>query len=181
MEKHFKRILFTRKQIEKKCKELAKWVNKTYENSNNLIIIGILKGSIPFISQLIKDVKINHKLDFMTVSSYRGKTSAHGTPKIVMDLASNISKKDILIVEDIVDTCKTLITITKLLATRKPNSMKTLTLIKKEKDQKVNFKVDKYGFKIPNVFVAGFGLDIKDKLRNLPYIGEFDLAFIDEY
>lgn len=181
MEKHFKKILFNRQQIEKKCKELANWVNKTYKNSNDLIIVGILKGSIPFISQLIKDVKINHKLDFMTISSYYGKTSPQSTPKIVMDLATNILKKDILIVEDIVDSCKTLITVTKLLQTRKPSSIKTLTLLKKENDQKINFKVDKYGFKIPNIFVAGFGLDIKDKLRNLPYIGEFDLSFIDEY
>ena len=181
MENHFKRILFDREEIEKKCKELAGWVNKTYKNSNDLIIVGILKGSIPFISQLIKDVKVNHKLDFMTISSYHGKTSIQSTPKIIMDLASNILKKDILIVEDIVDTCKTLMTVTKLLATRKPSSIKTLTLIKKQKNQKINFKVDKYGFTIPNIFVVGFGLDIKEKLRNLPYIAEFDLSFIDEY
>ncbi len=179
--KHFKRIIFTQNQIEKKCSELSSWVNKTYKNSNDLIIVGLLKGSIPFMCQLIKKIDIIHKLDFMTISSYYGGSEPQGTPKIIMDLATNINGKDVLIVEDVIDTGKTLKTVKLLLKSRKPNSIKILALIDKKEGRKVKFKVDNYGFRIGNVFIVGFGLDVNDKLRNLPYIAEFDTKYLKKY
>lgn len=181
MDKHFKRILFTREEIEKRCKELAEWVNDHYETSKELVMIGLLKGSVPFMAQLIKDVTVNHEIDFLTVSSYEGEIASTGAPKIIMDLAHNIKNKDVLIVEDIVDTGRTLSIIKKMLESREPNSLKVLTLLDKKEGRKVSFNVDVYGFEIPNVFVAGFGLDVRGKLRNLPYIGEFDEKYLDEY
>ncbi|NQZ65954.1 MAG: hypoxanthine phosphoribosyltransferase [Mycoplasmatales bacterium] len=181
MNKHFKQILFTRKQIEEKILELANWVDETYKDSNDLILIGLLKGSVPFMAQLMKDVKTNHEMDFLTVSSYEGGAGSNGSPKIIMDLANNIEGKDILIIEDIVDTGRTLLAIKNLFLSRKPNSIRILTLLDKKEGRVVKMEVDKYGFSIPNVFVAGFGLDVNGKLRNLPYIGEFDTKYIDEY
>lgn len=181
MGKHFKKILFTREEIEDRIKELAKWVDKTYKGSKDLVLIGLLKGSVPFLAQLIKEVKTNHEIDFLTITSYEGGSSSNGSPKIVMDLANGIEGKDVLIIEDIVDTGRTLSIITKLLKSRNPKSYRILTLLDKKEGRVVEFDVDKYGFSIPNVFVAGFGLDVNGKLRNLPYIGEFNIKYIDEY
>ena len=179
--KHFKKILFTREQIEAKCKELANWVNEEYKNSKKLVIVGLMKGSIPFMSQLIKDINVDHQLDFMTISSYHGKTKSNGAPKIVMDLANSIEGKDILIAEDIIDTGKTLLVIKDLLLSRNPNSLKIITLLDKKEGRVVPFEVDKFGFEVNNVFLAGFGLDVNDKLRYLPFIGEFDKKYLKEY
>lgn len=181
MKEHFKRILYTQEQIEARCKELAQWVNETYKDSDDLILIGLLKGSVPFIAQLIKDVTVIHDLDFLTVSSYEGGTSSNGSPKIIMDLANDVTGRDVLIVEDIVDTGRTLKIIKDMIQLRKPNSIKVLTLLDKKEGRVVDFKVDKFGFDIPNVFIAGFGLDVNGKLRNLPYIGEFDTKYLDKY
>lgn len=181
MKEHFKRILYTQEQIEARCKELAQWVNETYKDSDDLILIGLLKGSVPFMAQLIKDVTVVHDLDFLTVSSYEGGTTSNGAPKIVMDLANDVTGRDVLIVEDIVDTGRTLKIIKELIHTRNPKSIKVLTLLDKKEGRVVDFKVDKFGFDIPNVFIAGFGLDVNGKLRNLPYIGEFDTKYLDKY
>ena len=181
MEKHFKRILFTREQIEQKCKELAQWVNEEYKDSKDLVLIGLLKGSVPFMAQLIKDVTVNHQIDFLTVSSYEGTTSSNGAPKIIMDLANGIQGKDVLIIEDIVDTGRTLSIIKNMLETREPSSLKILTLLDKKEGRVVPFEVDKFGFDVENVFLAGFGLDVNGKLRNLPFIGEFDKDYLNEY
>ena len=181
MEKHFKRILFTREQIEEKCRELAEWVNEEYKDSKNLVLIGLLKGSIPFMAQLMKDIKVNHQIDFLTVSSYEGSIRSNGTPKIIMDLAHSIEGKDVLIIEDIVDTGRTLSIIKKMLLSREPKSLKILTLLDKKEGRVVEFNVDKFGFEVEHVFLAGFGLDVNGKLRNLPFIGEFDTDFLDEY
>ncbi len=181
MKKHFKKILFTREELESRILELAGWVDKTYNGSKDLVLIGLLKGSVPFLAQLIKDVKTNHVIDFLTVSSYEGRTKSNGSPKIIMDLARDIDGKDVLIIEDIVDTGRTLLAIKNLLLSRKPKSLRILTLLDKKEGRVVDIDVDKYGFSIPNIFVAGFGLDVNGKLRNIPYIGEFDIKFINEY
>ena len=181
MKEHFKRILFTREEIESKCKELAQWVNDTYDDSSDLVLIGLLKGSVPFMAQLIKDVTVNHEIDFLTVSSYEGGTASNGAPKIVMDLAHSVQGRDVLIIEDIVDTGRTLSIIKKLISDRGAKTLRVLTLLDKKEGRKVQFDVDKFGFDIPNVFVAGFGLDVNGKLRNLPYIGEFDTKYLDKY
>ena len=174
MNKWFTKILFTKEEIEKKCKELADWVNEQYKDSKDLIIVGILKGSIPFLAQLIKNVDVIHKIDFMTVSSFDGDVKSSGNLKIIMDLKMDIYGKDVLIAEDIVDSGLTLLKIYNSLKMRKPKSLRTLALLNKKAGRKFKFDVDKYGFNVPNKFLVGFGLDIDDKLRNIPFVGIFD-------
>lgn len=175
-----KKVLITREEIEAKCVELANWVNETYKDSDDLLLIGLLKGSVPFLAQLIKDVTVDHALDFMTVSSFGGGTVSTGNLKIVMDLKNDIFNKDVLLVEDIVDSGLTLSTIVANLQQRKPRSLKVITLLDKPSGRKVNFEADKTGFVVPHEFLVGFGLDLKEKLRNLPYIGIFDETKLDE-
>lgn len=176
----FKEILFTREEIEEKIAELASWVNKQYKGSKDLVLVGLLKGSVPFLAQLIKDVTVDHSLDFMTVSSFDGGVSSSGNLKIIMDLKQDIYKKDILIVEDIVDSGLTLSKVVNQLKERNPKSIKVITLLDKPEGRKINFKVDKSGFIVPNEFLAGFGLDVKEKLRNVPYIGIFNKEYLDK-
>ena len=179
-DKRFIKILFTQEQIEKKVSELAKWVNKTYKNSKDLIVIGLLKGSIPFLAQLIKEIRVDHAIDFIVASSYSGGTHSSGNVKIVMDLATDIENKDVLIVEDIIDSGITLFKVKNNLLTRKPKSLKIMTLLDKPIRRKADVKADIYGFEVPDEFLAGYGLDVNEKLRNLPYIGIFDKKYIDK-
>ncbi|MDC8919232.1 hypoxanthine phosphoribosyltransferase [Metamycoplasma hyosynoviae] len=165
------KILFSHKQLQEKIAELAIKINKDYEKSNSLVIVGILKGCIPFLAEFIKNLDVDHILDFMVLSSYQGKTTQTGSVKIVLDLVTDIYKKDVLIVEDIVDTGQTLTKVKNLLLTRSPNSLKVVTLLDKPSNRKVEFKPDYVGFEIKNEFVVGFGFDYDEKLRNLPYIG----------
>ena len=179
-DKFLKRMLFTEKQIVEKCKELGKWIDSNYQKSPNLLLVGLLKGSVPFMAELIKHVTVNHEIDFMIVSSYEGTTKSNGNLKVIMDLSGDIEGKDVLIIEDIVDTGNTLSRITKRFKTLKANSVKTIALLDKKNSRTVSFEPDMYGFRIENEFVYGFGLDVKEKLRNLPYIAVFDLDKIDE-
>ena len=179
-DKRFTKILFTQKQIEKKIKELANWVNEEYRNSNDLILIGLLKGSIPFLAQLIKDVEVDHALDFIVASSYSGGTSSTGNIKIIMDLASDIENKDVLIIEDIIDSGITLSKVKNNLLARKPRTLKIMTLLDKPSRRKADIQPDIYGFEVPDEFLAGFGLDVKEKMRNVPYIGIFNKDYIDK-
>ncbi|WP_027334834.1 hypoxanthine phosphoribosyltransferase [Mycoplasmopsis felifaucium] len=171
-------IVFSKEALEKRIKELAQWVNETYKDSSELIIVGLLKGSIPFLAQLIKDITVDHKLDFMIASSYAGGHKSTGNVKVIMDLAEEICDKDVLIVEDIIDSGITLDKITKMLSLRKPKSLKILTLLDKPDNRKVDLVADNYGFIAPNEFLVGFGLDYKEILRNIPYIGVMDKKYI---
>ncbi|MFV8472508.1 hypoxanthine phosphoribosyltransferase [Mycoplasma sp. SH20] len=173
-----KKVLFDQAFIEKHIVQCANWVNQTYKDSNDLIIVGLLKGSIPFLAQLIKSIEVDHKLDFMTVSTYAGSHASSGSVKIIMDLANDIEGKDVLIVEDIIDSGITLQKVCSMLKERYPHSLKVLTLMDKPYNRKVDFQADHYGFIVPDEFLVGFGLDYDEKLRNLPYIGVFDESFI---
>ncbi|EIE39648.1 hypoxanthine phosphoribosyltransferase [Mycoplasmopsis canis UF31] len=180
MKKHkmIKEILYSQEFIEEKIKECANWVNETYKESNELVIVALLKGSIPFLAQLIKSVEVDHSIDFITASSYSGSHATSGSVKIIMDLAQDIENKDVLIVEDIIDSGITLAKIKDLLMSRKPNSFKILTLMDKPHNRKVTLKADYSGFLVADEFLVGFGLDYKEKLRNLPYIGIFDKKYL---
>ena len=167
-DERFIKILFTQEQIEKRIIELSKWVDVTYSGSKDLILVGLLKGSIPFLAQLIKTIKMEHTLDFMTVSSYGGGVSSTGNIKIIMDLITDIKDKDVLIVEDIIDSGKSLEKITKNLISRNPKSLKIITLLDKPTNRMTNIKPDISGFVVPDEFLAGFGLDVKEKMRNVP-------------
>lgn len=176
--KYIEKIIFDQKTLESKIKELATWVNQTYKNNDSLIVVGLLKGSFPFMAQLIKDIDIDFIIDFMTVSSYNGDLRTSGSVKVILDLANDIMNKDVLIVEDIVDTGKTMHKVIDLLKSRNPKSLKVITLLNKPSGRQIAFEPDKYGFLIENEFVVGFGFDYKEKLRQLPFIGILKKEFI---
>ncbi len=176
----FKKVLFTREELETKIKELAGWVNETYKDSDNLIIVGLLKGAFPFMAQLIKDVTVDHIIDFMVLSTYDGDVKSSGNFKVVMDLVESITNRDVLIVEDLIDSGLTLTKTMEALKMREPRSVKVLTLLDKPIGRTLGFKPDKFGFEAPDEFLVGFGLDVKGKLRNVPYIGVFDQKKLSE-
>lgn len=171
LDHRIKKVVFSQEELEKKIKELANWVNEEYKNSKDFLIVGLLKGSVPFLAQLIKNINVDHKIDFMVASSYSGKSGSSGSVKIIMDLAEEIQNRDVLIVEDIIDSGITLNKTKNMLLTRKPKSLKILTLLDKPYHRKVELNADKFGFTAPDEFLVGFGLDYEEKLRNLPYIG----------
>ncbi|WP_345775148.1 phosphoribosyltransferase family protein [Mycoplasma sp. ATU-Cv-508] len=113
-------VIYTNRQIVKKCQELALWIDQNYRESSNLVLVGLLKGSIPFLAELIKHIRVDHVMDFMTVSSFAGGMSSTGQVKVVMDLHSDIHGKDVLIIEEIIDSGQTLFKIVELLKTRQP-------------------------------------------------------------
>lgn len=174
------KIIYTHEQIVQRCSELASWVNEAYKNSQNFIIIGLLKGSIPFLAELMKSITVDHVLDFMTVSSFDGNMTSSGNIKIIMDLKSDISNKDVLLVEEIIDSGKTLSKIIAHLKQRQPKSLKILTLLDKKTHRSSDIQPDQAGFDAPDYFYVGFGLDVKEKMRNLPYIGVFNQKYFDK-
>jgi hypoxanthine phosphoribosyltransferase len=169
MHKNLSEILLTKEQIEKRIKEIASEITRDYEGKD-IFLIGILKGCFVFLSDLVKNVKLDTNIDFMMVSSYEGKQSS-GIVRILLDLRQPIEGKDVILVEDIVDTGLTINYLLKTLKTRKPKSIEVCTLLNKPSCRKVNVTLKYVGFDIPNKFVVGYGLDYNEYYRNLPYIG----------
>ncbi|QBF34753.1 hypoxanthine phosphoribosyltransferase [Mycoplasmopsis phocirhinis] len=174
MDKRFIKILYTREEIEDKIKQMAKWVNQTYANSTNLLLVGLLKGAVPFMAQLIKDISVENEMAFMIASSYDGGTSSTGNVKIIMDIETDIEGRDVLVVEDIIDSGITLHKISTMLKNRNPKSYRIITLLDKPDNRKVDLKPDKAAFSVPDAFLVGYGLDYKEKFRGIPFIGIFD-------
>ncbi len=162
-------VLISESKIEKRINELAKEINKEYEGKE-LILLGILKGSIVFMVELAKKLKMKVKFDFMEVSSYEG-TESTGNLKIKKALKEDIEGKDVLIIEDIIDTGRTLKELKKYLEAKNPNSVKIATLLSKPSRRVVEIEADYMGFEVEDKFVVGYGLDYNQKYRNLPYIG----------
>ena len=165
-----KEILITEEQIKEKCKELGQMISEDYKGKKPLFV-GFLKGCVPFIAELIKHITIPMEFDFMDVSSYFGTTSSSGQVKIIKDLDTDILNRDILIVEDIVDTGTTIKQIIPLLQTRGPKSIEIVTLLDKPSGRKVELVPKYYGFEVPKLFLVGFGLDYDQLYRNLPFVG----------
>lgn len=164
-------VMISEKEIQKRIKELALKINKRYE-SQELYVICILKGSVMFTIDLIKKLNMPVILDFMIVSSYGANTESSGEVKIIKNLDNSIEDKNVLIVEDIIDTGLTLNKIVDLLKKKNPRNIEICTLLNK-KDRRINYVDVQYvGFEISNEFVVGYGLDIDQKYRNLPYIGQ---------
>ncbi len=171
LEEIIDQVLIDEESLNKRIKKLANQVNEYYEDKNELVLVGILKGSIMFMAQLAKSIKINCTLEFMDVSSYEDGTESSGNVKIIKDLDTDISGKEVLIVEDIIDTGRTLDALRQSLIKRGANSVKIITLLDKPERRVIEIKPDWTGFKIPNEFVVGYGLDYQQKYRNLPFIG----------
>ena len=168
MHKNIKEILISEEQIIEKCKELGKIIDKDYEGKE-VLLVGLLKGSVPFMAELAKHLNSDVTFDYMNVSSYDGVESK--TLVVKQDLKEDVSGKNILIVEDILDTGKTLYNVKEMLLKRNANSVKIVTMLDKEECRIIDMKADYVGFKIPNAFVVGYGLDFNEKYRQLPYVG----------
>ncbi len=169
MEDVVKEILVTEEEIQQKVKELGQRITKDYQGKN-LMLVGILKGAVMFLSDLAKNIKIPVLIDFMAVSSYGHSSESTGIVRIIKDLESSIEDKDILIVEDIIDTGLTLSYLTDNLKKRRAKSVKIVTLLDKPERRKVEVPVDYVGFVIPDEFVIGYGIDYAERYRNLPYV-----------
>lgn len=168
-------VLIDETTVNEKIKEIAKQISKDYEGKS-ITLICILKGSVFFVCELAKRITVPVTLDFMSVSSYGSGTESSGRVRIVKDLDESIEGKDILIVEDIIDSGRTLSHLMTLLKARNPKSIKLCTLLDKPERRVVSVDVDYTCFEIPDKFVVGYGLDYDQKYRNLPYVGVVELS-----
>ena len=165
-----KEILFSEEVINAKIKELEGWISNDYKGKD-LLVVGVLKGSVIFAAELIKNITIPCEIDFMAVSSYGNSSETTGIVRILKDLDHEISGKDIIIVEDIVDSGVTLDYLLNYLKTRKANSVEIVSLLTKPSRRKVDIDCKYIGFEAPDEFLVGYGLDYAEKYRNLPFVG----------
>ena len=169
MHDDIKNVLVSEEELKAKVAELGAQISRDYEGKN-LVLVSILKGSV--MADLMRAVSIPCSIDFMVVSSYGGSnTVTSGLVKIIKDLDGDLSGKDVLIVEDILDTGVTLSNLVPMLKMRNPNSVKICTILDKPSRRKADIQPDYEGFQVPDEFVVGYGLDYDEKYRNLPYVG----------
>jgi hypoxanthine phosphoribosyltransferase len=163
-------ILVTEEQLRTKIAELGEQITSYYRNKN-LLLLGTLKGAVPFIGDLARAIDLPLEIDYMAVASYGSSTESSGIVRILKDLEAPINRKHVLIVEDIVDSGQTLHYLVDVLQRRKPLSLRICTLLDKDRERVKAVEIDYIGFRIPNKFVVGYGLDYAQRYRNLPYIG----------
>ena len=167
-------VLIPQKELEQRIREMAVQISKDYEGEE-LHLVCILRGSIFFTCELAKYITVPVTIDFMSVSSYGDGTESSGRIKIMKDLDDSIKDKNVLVIEDIIDSGRTLAHLMSFLKVREPKSLKLCTLLDKPDRRVVNVEVDYVGMEIPDLFVVGYGLDYAQKYRNLPYIGVVEL------
>ncbi|MBU0997599.1 MAG: hypoxanthine phosphoribosyltransferase [Firmicutes bacterium] len=170
LEKDIEKVLVSEDEIKEIAKRLGKQITQDYQGKKP-IILGLLKGCIPFMSELIKHIDLYCEIQLMGVASYHGGVSSSGDVKITKDLDSSVAGRDVIIAEDIVDTAKTIEVISKLLIHRGAKSVEVATLLDKPEGRVTPFEPKYIGVKIPKEFVVGFGLDYDEYYRNLPYVG----------
>ena len=170
LEQDIERVLFSEEELNKRVSEIAAEINRDYAGKEPMLI-SVLRGSFVFMADLIRKIEVPCTVDFMSVSSYGRGTTSSGQVQITKDLSDDIEGKDIIVVEDILDSGNTLSYLLQLLQARKPASMKLCTLLDKPDRRVKEVHVDYTGFTIPDEFVVGYGLDYAEKYRNLPYIG----------
>lgn len=169
-------VMISEQDIATKVAQLGLDIETYYKDSSQgLVLVGLLRGSVIFMADLCRQITRPHELDFMTVSSYAGGTKSSGEVKILKDLDSDIKGKNVVIVEDIVDSGHTLSNVVELLKTRNPNSIEICTLVSKPSRREVDVDVRFLGFEVPDKFIVGYGLDYDQHYRHLPYIGEIGL------
>ena len=164
------RVLIPEEAIQTRVKELAKQISSDFSGTESIYLVGILKGAFIFLADLARHLQVPHSVDFMALSSY-GKSTTSGAVRILMDLREPIEGRHVLIVEDILDTGHTLSYLYHVLGGRKPASIRTCVLVRKQRES-LDVPVHYLGFEIPDVWVVGYGLDFADKYRTLPYIAE---------
>lgn len=165
------KVLFSQEQIAQRVNELARAIEKDYPTDEPLVAIGILKGSFIFMSDLVRQINRDVTLDFIALSSYGDATETTGVVRLLKDLDVDIKGKDVIIIEDIVDTGLTLDYLKHYMEQRAPRSVKVATLLDKYSRRQINLPIDYVGFEIEDGFVVGYGIDYAQKYRNLPWIG----------
>lgn len=163
-------VLLSEEVVDARIKALGEQISKDYEGKE-VHLVGVLKGSVFFICELAKRITVPVTLDFMSVSSYGMDTKSSGVVRIVKDLDESIKGRDVIVIEDIVDSGNTLSYLLEMLSDRNPESLRLCTLLDKPERRRKPVKVDYVGFQIPDEFVVGYGLDYAQKYRNLPYVG----------
>ena len=170
MNDDIKTVLVSEEQLKAKVAELGARISKDYEGKN-LLLVSVLKGAVVFMTDLMRHITVPCSIDFMVVSSYGSGVKTSGVVKIVKDLDADLAGKDLLIVEDILDTGMTLHYLKQLLQDRNPNSIRIATLLDKPERRRAAVRADYVGYQVPDEFVVGYGLDYDEKYRNLPYVG----------
>ena len=164
-------VILTETEISEVVRRLGREISADYEGKNP-VLVNLLKGGVIFLADLIRQLPITHQIDFMSVSSYENGTSSSGVVRIAEDLSTNISGRHVLIVEDVLDTGRTLAYILNMLKIRSPKSVEVCSLLRKKTPQNIPIRVRYLGKEIPNVFVVGYGLDYNENFRNLPFIAK---------
>ncbi|MEM8555894.1 MAG: hypoxanthine phosphoribosyltransferase [Pseudomonadota bacterium] len=170
--------LISAKAIAARIEALAREIETTYEGVNKLVVVGLLRGSFIFIADLVRELNMVIEVDFIEASSYGNAMESSREVRIVKDLRGEIEGRDVLVVEDLVDTGHTLAHVTHLLKARKPKSLRTIALLDKPSRREADFHADWIGFEIPDEFVVGYGIDYAQRNRNLGYIGK--VRFVNE-
>ena len=164
--------MISAKTISARIEELAEEIRSTFEGTDKLIVVGLLRGSFVFIADLVRELDMNVEVDFLEVSSYGNEMESSREVRVLKDLRGEIGGRDVLVVEDIVDTGHTLSHVTKFLMNREPARLETIALLDKPSRREVEIKATWTGFEIPDEFVVGYGIDYAQRNRNLPYIGK---------
>ncbi|WP_417258861.1 hypoxanthine phosphoribosyltransferase [Celeribacter sp.] len=171
-------VLISAKAIAARIEDLARDIRREYSDTDKLVVVGLLRGSFVFIADLVRELDMNVEVDFLEASSYGDGTESTREVRILKDLRGAIEGRDVLVVEDIVDTGHTLTAVLELLASRKPRKLETIALLDKPARREVDLKATWTGFEIPDAFVVGYGIDFAQANRNLPFIGA--VVFDDE-
>ncbi len=164
--------MISAKTIAARVEDLAREIQAAFAGTDKLIVVGLLRGSFVFIADLVRELDLPVEVDFLEASSYGDSTESSREVRILKDLRGEIAGRDVLVVEDIVDTGYTLDHVVRLLKTRKPRTLKTIALLDKPSRREIDIRADWIGFEIPDEFVVGYGIDFAQRNRNLPYIGK---------
>ena len=170
MKQEIEKVLFSEEQLKSAVEKIAGEINRDYEGKEPVLIV-ILKGSVVFMADLMREISVDCTTDFMSVSSYGGGTETSGSVRIRKDLDRSITGKDVIVIEDILDSGTTLSHLLEILEVRRPNSLKLCVLLDKPERRVTPVKYDYVGLTVPDEFIVGYGLDYDEKYRNLPYIG----------
>jgi hypoxanthine phosphoribosyltransferase len=173
-------ILIDEHTLQRRIAEIGEEISRDYTGTDNLLLICILRGGMVFLVDLMRCITVPHQVDFMAISSYgAGTRESEGNVRVTLDLQTNIRDKDVLLVEDIIDSGHTISHVLELLSTRQPHSLKVCSLLDKAERREVVVPIHYRGFEIPNKFVFGYGLDLDEYYRNLPFIGVVDLEKLE--
>ena len=170
--------MISAKSIAARIESLARDIHAAFDGTDKLVVVGLLRGSFVFIADLVRELDLPVEVDFIEASSYGDGMESSREVRILKDLRGTIEGRDVLIVEDIVDTGHTLFRVTEYLQSRHPARLKTIALLDKPARREVDFRADWIGFEIPDAFVVGYGIDFAQRNRNLPYIGQ--VRFTDQ-